>query len=62
MISAVDGIETLGFNKSRDGENGDNVNKECEGNFFEHIDGFFQELNDMVTNEQSVKPAKTFAS
>jgi len=38
MISAVDGIETLGFNKSRDGENGDNVNKECEGNFFEHID------------------------
>jgi hypothetical protein len=40
MISAVDGIETLGFNKSRDGEDGDKVNKECEVNFFQHIDRF----------------------
>lgn len=38
MISTVDGVETLGFNKSRDGEDGDKVNKECEGKFLKHID------------------------
>jgi len=37
MISAVNGVKTLGLNESRDSKNGDEINNECEGNFVEHI-------------------------
>jgi len=40
MISAVNGVETLALNESRDSENGDEINNECEGEFVEHIDDF----------------------
>lgn len=47
MISAVDGFKTIRFHEGRDGENGDEVNKEREGYFFGHVMLTFRKYVDM---------------